>query len=218
MIYFITHQYRSWFGGCLLWVNSMLKNSPWKWADQLEGILRFLTTPFTMCQYANHGAGICTPTFASHVGKYISTMEHLGYVMNMWSWKKSTLLMYASTASITAKHRMSGSKNLCDHRGCVQTSIYSYFDAKIPNWLIEEFVPFNCARTDSIFAELVWRFPKIGVSPVIIHWAAWDCPWNQPSIWGYHHDFVNHHDCEKTSLIPFAALIRVMTDSGWCSP
>ena len=32
-----------------------------------------------------HGAGICTPTFArtkspSHVGKYTSTMEHMGHV------------------------------------------------------------------------------------------------------------------------------------------
>ena len=35
--------------------------------------------------YANHGAGIWIPTFAQHkspsfVGKYTSTMEHLGYV------------------------------------------------------------------------------------------------------------------------------------------
>ena len=36
--------------------------------------------------YATHGAGICTPTFArtkspSFVGKYSSTMEHMGYIM-----------------------------------------------------------------------------------------------------------------------------------------
>ena len=37
-----------------------------------------------MAPYANHGAGICTPTFAqlkwpSHVGKYFLYMEHLGW-------------------------------------------------------------------------------------------------------------------------------------------
>ena len=41
-------------------------------------------------RYANHGAGICTRTFArikspSFVGKYTSTMEHLGYWVN---WQK----------------------------------------------------------------------------------------------------------------------------------
>ena len=159
----------------------------------------------------------------SHVGKYISTMEHLGYVINMWSWKKSTLLMYESTQASRPNIACLGPKTfviIADAFKQFQTSIAilvrKLFSPR-RNWLIEQFVPFNCARTDRILAELVWRFPKIGVSPVI-HWAAWDCPWNQPSIWGYHHDFVNPHDCGKTSLVPFLCSSDPSYDSGWFSP
>ena len=184
MIYFITHQYRSWFGGCLLasgWTQRC--KFPMKMGWSFGGYTPFSHKAiYIHLQCVNMRTMVLEylATFArrkspSHVGKYISTMEHLGYVINLWSWKKSTLLMYESTQASRPNIACLGPKTfviIADAFKQFQTSIAilvrKLFSLR-RNWLIEQFVPFNCARTDRIFAELVWRFPKIGVSPVIVH-------------------------------------------------
>ena len=81
----------------------------------------------------------------------------------------------------------------------------------------------------------MWRFPKTGLPPVIIHEKKRDYPWNKLSIFhpvGYHHDYGNLHviiqnrppnqafaitNCEPTSAAHLRFKPRYFLDKNQCS-
>ena len=45
----------------------------------------------------------------------------------------------------------------------------------------------KCPKKDMLIRNIIWRCPKIGVSPVIIHFERWAFPHCNPSVLGYAH-------------------------------
>ena len=66
--------------------------------------------------------------------------------------------------------------------------------------------------TTAIHPHVVWRFPEIGL-PLVLDW---HFPWNQPSIWGYPHDYGNPHifwQCSRFEMHSYPKLRNGHTHS-----